>query len=507
MTIETTTNQVSYAGDGTSVAFSFPNYFLVDADLVVILKQDSDGSETLQTLATDYNISGAGVIGSGGTVTFVTAPASGYTIVIYRDPALTQTTDLVENDPHPAETEERSFDKLTMIVQRLKDRLDNSLRLRNSDFTGDFFLPVLVDRISMYLGFDSSGDPVALAAPTGTSLTSVFGQTLIQAADAAAARTTLVLPFSQLSQAPTNVGIAATVAASALTISLKGADGNAPSSTNPVKIPFRNVTSATGDLTTISVTAPVTLTISSGSTLGHASAVSHYIYLYALNNGGTVSLAASSVFLDYGSVQSVVAEGGAGAADSNSVLYGPASLSNKAIQFLGRMKSTQATAGTWAAVPTEITPYKCESQSIAARYTSNSTQSIPNSADTIVNFEDKDYDTMNAVTVGASWQFKAPRAGIYSVSCLLGFDSNTNWTLGERIFLYLFKNGVNDRSLIRWESFATNTFLANVQGHDDILLAKDDTIDFRVNQNSGAANVLLSTSDVHCAIKYIGQAV
>src|SRR5690606_5418771 len=67
---------------------------------------------------------------------------------------------------------------------------------------------------------------------------------------------------------PLNFGLAASAGSSALTIALKGADGNDPSATNPVKIPFRNVTSATGTPSWLEVTAASSLVISSGSTLG-----------------------------------------------------------------------------------------------------------------------------------------------------------------------------------------------------------------------------------------------
>lgn len=68
--------------------------------------------------------------------------------------------------------------------------------------------------------------------------------------------------------APYNLGLAVSAASSALTIALKGADGNDPSSTNPVLIPYRNVTPATGTPSFLKVEAASSLVISSGSTLG-----------------------------------------------------------------------------------------------------------------------------------------------------------------------------------------------------------------------------------------------
>lgn len=138
MTISSTTNRVSYTGNGVTTAFSFPYKFLVNADLIVY----EDG--VVQVITTDYTITGAGD-DAGGTVTFVVAPANGLEIVIVRDPAITQGLDLVENDSLPAESVEDAFDKLTMIAQRLDDRIDRSFVLSDAAIAAaDLTIPVPV---------------------------------------------------------------------------------------------------------------------------------------------------------------------------------------------------------------------------------------------------------------------------------------------------------------------------------------------------------------------------
>ncbi len=129
MTISSTTNRVSYVGNGVTTAFAFPYKFLVNADLKVY--QD----DTLKTITTHYTVSGAGG-DSGGTVTFVTAPPTSEVVVIIRDPAITQTTDFVENDALQAETLENTLDKLTIIAQRLDDKIGRSITLPESDVSG-----------------------------------------------------------------------------------------------------------------------------------------------------------------------------------------------------------------------------------------------------------------------------------------------------------------------------------------------------------------------------------
>jgi hypothetical protein len=161
--------------------------------------------------------------------------------------------------------------------------------------------------------------------------------------------------FQTFSTGVTNYGIAASVGSSALTISLKDAAGSNPSSGSPVKVSFRDSTAATGTYSQVTISSALSLTISSGSTLGHTSAVDEYIYVYLINNAGTAELAAStSRFFDSGSLQSTTAEGGAGAADTRTTLYSETARANVACRLIGRLKSNQATAGTWATSISEI---------------------------------------------------------------------------------------------------------------------------------------------------------
>lgn len=151
-----------------------------------------------------------------------------------------------------------------------------------------------------------------------------------------------------------NLGLAASVSANALTISLKTKAGTDPTGSDIVKIGFRNSTSTTGTYNQRTVTSALSLTISSGSTLGHESAKTEYIFVYAIDNTGTVELAVSSSLYDEGSVVSTTAEGGAGEADSRNLIYSATARSNVPVRLIGRLKSNQTTAGTWATAISEI---------------------------------------------------------------------------------------------------------------------------------------------------------
>ena len=173
MTITSATNRISYAGNGATVAFAVSWRFLANADLVVLLRADATGLDTVQTITTHYTVSGAGDAG-GGTVTFVTAPASGFTVMIYGDPALTQLTDYVSGDPFPAETHEQALDRLTLQQKRTRDMVDRALRFPEGDAASiSAVIANSVDRASKVLSFDSGGAPALLSQLDQSALTVV----------------------------------------------------------------------------------------------------------------------------------------------------------------------------------------------------------------------------------------------------------------------------------------------------------------------------------------------
>lgn len=158
MGVSTTNNRTSYTGNGVTTAFSFPYKFLLEEDLVVVKRLISDGTETVQTLTTHYTVTGEGDA-AGGTVTMLAAPSALYQLVIYSDPDLTQEVNFEENDSSPAEVQEGALDKLTIITQRLKNRVDRAIRL--SDGFSPTFDPTLP------VDLDDSAGKVPLINATG----------------------------------------------------------------------------------------------------------------------------------------------------------------------------------------------------------------------------------------------------------------------------------------------------------------------------------------------------
>ena len=200
--------------------------------------------------------------------------------------------------------------------------------------------------------------------------------------------TTAVLAASKIldPQALYNVSLVPSVAANALTMKLTSGDGaTAFSTSNAGTVAQRSVTAATGAYNVRNITVDIITVISSGSTAGHLNATAGYIYWYLIDNAGTQELAWSSKFFDFSGIVSTTAEGGAGAADSATVIYSTTARTNVPFRFVGRTTDTQTTAGTWTALPTliEMAPVNTTPDivgaSVASAATTNLTAVIGNS--------------------------------------------------------------------------------------------------------------------------------
>ena len=157
MTISSTTIKNSYAGNGSTTAFTFSYYIISEDDLEVLIRS-SNGTETLQTLTTNYTVTGV-QNNSGGTVTMVTAPATGETLVIRRKTSQIQDTDYVANDPFPAETHEAALDKAMLVSQELQEQVDRSIKIsRTNTMTSTDFTVGASERANKVLAFDSTGE-------------------------------------------------------------------------------------------------------------------------------------------------------------------------------------------------------------------------------------------------------------------------------------------------------------------------------------------------------------
>jgi hypothetical protein len=158
-----------------------------------------------------------------------------------------------------------------------------------------------------------------------------------------------------------NGTIVPSVAGSALTVALKTLAGNDPSAADPIFLVFRNATAATGDYVVLTLTAAISFTVSSGSTLGTVNSTAFRVWLVAFNDASTARLSVINCLsgtniypLGQFPIATANAEGGAGGADGAQTFYASVNVTSKAYAVLGYMtwETGLATAGTWSAGPT-----------------------------------------------------------------------------------------------------------------------------------------------------------
>ena len=189
MTVSSLTVKNSYNADSTTTSFAYTFPIHSTSELTVILRA-ANGTETIQTITTHYSIVDNG--SAGGQVNFVSAPATGNTVVLLRDTNLTQETDYIANDPFPAETHEAALDKITLQQQELQEELDRAIKIsRSNDITSSEIVQTASTRAGKLLGFDSSGNlDVSLDASSVGANISAAATSATNAANSATAAAT-----------------------------------------------------------------------------------------------------------------------------------------------------------------------------------------------------------------------------------------------------------------------------------------------------------------------------
>ena len=241
-----------------------------------------------------------------------------------------------------------------------------------------------------------------------------------------------------------NGRITAAVAASALTLAVKGKDGNDPSSTNKVYVAFRSSTASSSDWNIREITSALSVVVSSGSTLGHASGIVQHLFVYLIDNAGTVEMAVSNLPPDYPGtfgptrLISTTAEGGAGAADSATGIYSTTARSNVSWICAAMLKSTQATAGTWATTPSQIDMAPFGIPSCTAKVTMSGTQSVAHSSDVKLTMATEIFDHDGVFDNATNYRYQPNVAGLYDVKLHILTEAIADATWAQAM---IFKNG------------------------------------------------------------------
>lgn len=145
--------RAQFVADGVAsrFAFSFPVYSPSDLSLHLDAAPWTSG----------YTLEGLGDP-AGGAVQLDSAPAAGTIVTIERRVALDRQADFLESGPLAAKSLNEQLNRLTAMVQQLAADQARMLRASATDLPASGLLPDRAVRAGAALGFDASGNPMAL---------------------------------------------------------------------------------------------------------------------------------------------------------------------------------------------------------------------------------------------------------------------------------------------------------------------------------------------------------
>ncbi|MCK5609579.1 hypothetical protein KAR91_47330 [Candidatus Pacearchaeota archaeon] len=185
MSLATEVFKVQYNTNGSATVFGIPFTTLNEQDILVTILLDTESKENEKVLTTDYTIDA-----NRTNVTMLVAPENGVLTVSRRNRKI-QNYSWPVGGPFSEESLNDGLDFRAMTNFEVWERLGRCMELQiNDDDSADMRLPLEADRASNLLGFNSDGEPVAIAGTTSVNVTA-YMETLLDDADSAEARATL----------------------------------------------------------------------------------------------------------------------------------------------------------------------------------------------------------------------------------------------------------------------------------------------------------------------------
>lgn len=170
MTVSNTTTKLQYLGDGNNRTFAITFPLLSAAHLRVIIT-NAAGEET--EVSANYELTPALNALTYPTVESGLAPLpAGSKITLIRQTPLTQALDLQSGNSLDAEELERGYDKLTYIVQELKEQLARALKYNESEMnehTAEEYLKEIESASSSAAAYAQTASQAATASAAAAS--------------------------------------------------------------------------------------------------------------------------------------------------------------------------------------------------------------------------------------------------------------------------------------------------------------------------------------------------
>jgi hypothetical protein len=302
----------------------------------------------------------------------------------------------------------------------------------------------------------------------------------------------------------TNLGLAVSVAANAVTFALKQNDGasNPTSGLGAVSVGMRSSTATSGLYNLRSVTSSLSLTVSSGSTLGQVSNKPARVYIYLIDNSGTLELAVSQTLYHENQFISTTAEGGAGAADSGVTAYSTTARSNVPFRLIGFWDNTQTTAGTWTSAGSklQVGDYgTLTGETVCALYTGAGPTGTLTSAYNVTTYGTVVKDTHSAYSSGT---YTVPISGLYTIAATN--RQLATYSLGKLAIIAIFIDGTQKYTNIQ-EAAAAVAGLHPSVTVNSVYLTAGQTVDVRSYNDATTPTFAAVANQNYFSITKIGN--
>ncbi|CAB4124942.1 hypothetical protein UFOVP66_44 [uncultured Caudovirales phage] len=227
MTISSESREVGpFTGNGSATAFPFTFKVIAASDLSVVKTNATTGVSVTLALTADYTVSlnADQNNNAGGTVTLLSALATGFTLMISSAASYLQPTNLTNGGGFYPTVINDALDRLTIFVQQMLRTINRGIRIPFTEAIGStsLTLPIAAVRANKAIVFDASGN-------VGVSSDNYVNQTASAAASAAAAASSASSAASSLASTQSS-GAASVASASASATSAESSAVNAANS-------------------------------------------------------------------------------------------------------------------------------------------------------------------------------------------------------------------------------------------------------------------------------------
>lgn len=234
---------------------------------------------------------------------------------------------------------------------------------------------------------------------------------------------------------PINLQVSPSVASNALTVAFKYKDGTDPSASQVVVFPMRSGTATSGAFNNRTLATAASVVVPNTALLGHTSALKQYIYVYAIDNSGTIEVAVSSKFFGWQGIVSTTAV--STAADSGTVMYSTTLRSSVPYACVAMLEVTEAAAGVWATAPSQVNPapFTFPTVSFSAHKNTTNQTSVASGAYTKVTFGTTIYNNGSLLSSSTF----TPPPGTIKLNSTVSYTSIVD---GSAVIIAFYKNGV-----------------------------------------------------------------